>query len=97
MPNFRSRYAHPTTAFGRSETSALPMRPTAARHTAVSRVQTAGVIRRAAVQRGEMADRTRPVPALHRGGKRSFSLPRTAAFLTISRLTNLKTRRYAEA
>src|SRR5664279_3790498 len=37
------------------------MRPTAARHTTVSRVQTAGVIRRAAVQRGEVADRTRPV------------------------------------
>jgi hypothetical protein len=44
------------------------MRPTAAAHTAASQVQTAGVIRRAAVERGEVADRTRPIAVARRCG-----------------------------
>ena len=55
----------------RSETSAMPTRAAAACHTAVTRAQTAGVIRRAAVQRGEVADRTRPVAVCRAVEKRT--------------------------
>jgi len=53
-------YATRESGYGRSETPTMPMRPTAARRITGIPARTAGVIRRAAVQRSEVADRTRP-------------------------------------